>query len=153
VSEKRTDPLVIVGVDGSNPARAALRWAAAFAHTMRARLDVITVWHTPTTFAGPGYIPAVADLSVEYEKLLNEVVDDVFGSDRPASMTLHVREGNAAHVLIEASKDAELVVVGSRGHGGFAGLLLGSVSAKLAEHAACPVLIHHGNVDAPEAWR
>ncbi len=133
MSDTHADPLVVVGVDGSNSARSALRWAAAFARASRSRLDVITVWHPPTTFAGPGYIPSVADFSEAYERLLNEVVDDAFGSERPSFMTLHVREGNAAHVLIEASKDADLLVVGSRGHGGFAGLLLGSVSAKVAD--------------------
>ena len=148
--KSHTEPLIVVGIDGSTSSKLALRWAASFALMSGARLDVLMAWHTPTTFAGPGYIPAVADLSVDHEKVLNEVVDDVFGADRPSYMSLLVREGNAAHLLIEASKAADLIVVGSRGHGGFAGLLLGSVSAKLAEHASCPVLIHHGNTKTPE---
>lgn len=149
MNQAHTEPLIVAGVDGSPSSRAALRWAASFAAMSGARLDVVMAWHIPTTFAGPGYIPAVSNLSVDYEKVLNEVVDEVFGADRPPYMTLLVREGNAAHLLIEASKDADLVVVGSRGHGGFAGLLLGSVSAKLAEHASCPVLIHHGDNQLP----
>ena len=148
--QTQTEPLVIAGVDGSPSSKAALRWAQSFAAMSGGRLDVLMAWHVPTTFAGPGYIPAVSNLSVDHEKLLNEVVDEVFGADRPSYMTLLVREGHAAHLLVEASTDADLIVVGSRGHGGFAGLLLGSVSAKVAEHAACPVLIHHGDTQLPE---
>lgn len=136
--------LVVVGVDGSESSKAALRWAADYAASVGARLDVITAWHLPSTFTGPGYIPATFDLEVDYQKVLEQVVDEVFGAERPSFLRLVVREGGAAQLLIEASKDADLVVVGSRGHGGFAGLLLGSVSAKLAEHAKCPVLIMHG---------
>jgi nucleotide-binding universal stress UspA family protein len=141
-------PLVVVGVDGSDSSKAALRWAADYAASVGARLDVLTAWHLPTTFAGPGYIPAGFDLGVDYDKVLEQVVDEVFGAERPSFLRLVVREGGAAQLLMEASKDADLLVVGSRGHGGFAGLLLGSVSAKLAEHAKCPVLIMHGQLVA-----
>ena len=66
-------------------------------------------------------------------------------------MQLVVREGGAAKVLLEASEGAVMLVVGSRGHGGFAGLLLGSVSANVAEHAGCPVFIVHGDQPPPPA--
>ena len=148
--EKHPEPLVVVGVDGSDSSKAALRWAARFAAMFGGRVDVITAWHIPTTFAGPGYIPSTFDLSVDYEKVLGNVVDEVFGSERPRNMRLAVREGSAARVLLDESKDATMLVVGSRGHGGFAGLLLGSVSAKVAEHATCPVLIIHGDGAVPE---
>lgn len=68
-------------------------------------------------------------------------VDDVFGEQRPNGMQLRAIQGGGAPVLLDASRDALMVVVGSRGRGGFAGLLLGSVSAKVAEHAECPVLV------------
>ena len=74
---------------------------------------------------------------------LTRQVDQVFGAHRPQDLRLVVREGYPAHVLIEASKDAALLVVGSRGHGGFVGLLLGSVSANCAERANCPVVVVH----------
>jgi nucleotide-binding universal stress UspA family protein len=150
VIEKHPEPLVVVGVDGSESSKTALRWAAQFATVIGGRVDVIAAWHIPTTFAGPGYIPAAFDLSVDYEKVLGDIVDEVFGADRPLNMRLLVREGSAAHVLLEAGKEATLLVVGSRGHGGFAGLLLGSVSSKVAEHATCPVLIIHGDGAFPE---
>ncbi len=139
-----TQPLVVVGVDGSDSSKAALRWGADYAASIGARLDVLTAWHMPTGFAGPGYIPPAFNVQADYEKVLEQVVDEVFGTERPSFLRLVVREGGAAQRLIEAGRDADLLVVGSRGHGGFAGLLLGSVSAKVAEHATCPVLIMHG---------
>jgi nucleotide-binding universal stress UspA family protein len=75
----------------------------------------------------------------------------VFGGRRPPGLRTDVREGNAARVLLEASEGARMLVVGSRGHGGFAGLLLGSVSAACAEHASCPVLVLHGTTPPPPA--
>jgi nucleotide-binding universal stress UspA family protein len=150
VTDQRPEPLVVVGVDGSDSSKAALRWAAQFATITGGHVDVITAWHIPSTFAGPGYVPAAFDQSTDYEKVLGDMVDEVFGPHRPRNMQLLVREGSAARVLLEASKQATLLVVGSRGHGGFSGLLLGSVSAKVAEHATCPVLIIHGNGALPE---
>lgn len=144
-----TKPRIVVGVDGSEPSKVALRWAAAFAAATGARIDAVVAWHLPSTF-GYSYIPPAFDMHDNYAKVLSEVVDDVFAGDRPSGMRLRVLEGTPAHVLIDASRDATLLVVGSRGHGGFAGLLLGSVSAKVAEHADCPVLIIHGERTPPE---
>jgi nucleotide-binding universal stress UspA family protein len=73
----------------------------------------------------------------------------VFGGDRPAGLVTRVEQGGAARILIDVSQGANLLVVGSRGHGGFAGLLLGSVSSACAEHAACPVLVVHGETPPP----
>ncbi len=94
-------------------------------------------------------MPADWDPSGDAEKFLAATVDEVFGAHRPQGLRLTVREGNAAKVLLEASGDARMLVVGSRGHGGFAGLLLGSVSAACAEHAICPVLVLHGTTPPP----
>jgi nucleotide-binding universal stress UspA family protein len=134
---------IVVGVDGSAPSRHALRWAAQLASTSNAVIDAVAVWEWPTG-SGWSVIPMNWDPRADTEKMLTEEIDNAFGADRPAGLSLLVIEGNAAQVLIEASKRASLIVVGSRGHGGFAGLLLGSVSASVAEHGKCPVLVVHG---------
>jgi nucleotide-binding universal stress UspA family protein len=134
---------IVVGVDGSEQSRAALRYAARLAGPLDARLEVVGAWHVPISYGLAG--PAVEwNPKEDITQCVNQVVDDVFGSDRPGDLEILVQNGNVAHVLIERSRGAALLVVGSRGHGGFAGLLLGSVSAAVAEHATCPVLVMHG---------
>ncbi len=134
---------IVVGVDGSDGSKQALRWAARIAATENARIDAVSAWDFPSTF-GWGTLPPDYSPQVDVEQLLAETVDEVFGANRPADMRLATFEGNPAYTLLNASKDAFMVVVGSRGHGGFAGVLLGSVSARVAELASCPVLVVHG---------
>lgn len=137
-----TEKKIVVGVDGSEPSKAALRWAARAADITGSRIDAVIAWQTPAmygwTMADPHWHP-----DRDAEKVIAATVDEVFGSDRPHDLRMIVEEGNAAKVLLDASKDAELLIVGSRGRGGFVGLLLGSVSASCAEHASCPVLVVH----------
>jgi nucleotide-binding universal stress UspA family protein len=141
---------IVVGVDGSDESQRALRSAANLADVLDATLEAIAVWNYPLAL-GMSPLPAEWNPQADFEKMLTETVDKVFGSDRPERLTLQVREGNPAPTLLEAGEDALMIVVGNRGHGGFAGLLLGSVSAKVAEHAHCPVLVIHGDqiVTAP----
>jgi nucleotide-binding universal stress UspA family protein len=137
---------VVVGVDGSSQSKRALRWAAAVAASFDAEIEAVAAWQVPAMSGwGPAGIPwqPLQDM----EQCLTEAVDDVFGANRPERLRLTVQEGHAAQVLIRASKGAAMVVVGSRGHGGFTGLLLGSVSATVAELAHCPVLVIHGEED------
>jgi nucleotide-binding universal stress UspA family protein len=143
-------PRVVVGVDGSDESKQALRWAAHFAASTGARIDAVTAWQYPGSF-GWSAVPVDWDPRRDMEKTLAEAVDQVFGALRPKDIRLAVLEGNAAKVLLDESNGALMLVVGSRGHGGFAGLLLGSVSANLAEHATCPVLVIHGNHPPTEA--
>jgi nucleotide-binding universal stress UspA family protein len=139
---------VVVGVDGSAPSEKALRWGAHIAKMYGARLEAVIAWDYPAA-VGWAAVPENWHPDQDNEQVLKDTVRAVFGDDPPAGMRTHVREGGAAKVLIEACDGAMVLVVGSRGHGGFAGLLLGSVSANVAEHAPCPVLIIHGDQPPP----
>jgi nucleotide-binding universal stress UspA family protein len=131
---------VIVGVDGSAPSKAALRWAARICERTGNPIEAVIAWEWPRSY---GWSPMLEEWhpDAEAEKMLQQTLDDVFGSQRPAGVVASVRHGAPRNVLIEASDGAEMLVVGSRGHGGFTGLLLGSVSAACAEHAHCPVVV------------
>jgi nucleotide-binding universal stress UspA family protein len=139
---------IVVGVDGSRHSQHALAWAAHFAAAYGARLDVVAAWEYPQSYGWSAIAPEWSPAG-DMEKVLDNAVSSVFGSHPPAGLDLQVREGGAAKVLLEASQNATMLVVGSRGHGGFAGLLLGSVSANVAEHASCPVFISHGDQAPP----
>jgi nucleotide-binding universal stress UspA family protein len=141
-------PRVVVGVDGSQGSKQALRWAAYVAASAQARVEAVAAWEFPLGY-GWGTVPQEWSPAQDTQTNLADTVDEVFGAARPADMRLIVLEGNAARILLEQSQRALLLVVGSRGHGGFAGLLLGSVSASVAEHAACPVLVIHGGQNPP----
>jgi len=136
--------LIVVGVDGSGHSRQALRWGAQLAAIFGARLHAVIAWEYPASF-GWAAVPGNWDPREDTLGLLRQTVREVFGDEPPAGLQLEVREGSAARALLDASERADLLIVGSRGHGGFAGLLLGSVSANVAEHAPCPVLIIHGD--------
>jgi nucleotide-binding universal stress UspA family protein len=141
------DPIV-VGLDGSPQSRQALRWAAEMARLLDAPINVVTAWQYPTTY---GYASPLPDWNPETDmrRVQTEAIAGVFGHEAPAGLTQLLEPGSAAAVLLRAAETALMLVVGSRGHGGFAGLLLGSVSATVAEHAACPVLIVHGDKPPP----
>jgi nucleotide-binding universal stress UspA family protein len=138
--------LIVVGVDGSKASSAALWWAAEEARLRGARLKVVHAWHMPTFVYGAYMIPPeeLEGFRSEAEALLDRQLAQVLGEHTELSVLRELKEGPAAKAIIEASKDAELVVVGSRGRGGFSGLLLGSVSGHVAQHAHCPVTIVRG---------
>ena len=139
---------IVVGVDGSEPSKQALRWGAHLAARFGARLDAVAAWDFPAGF-GFASAPSDWDPARDMRQALDETVQAVFGDQPPPGLRREAREGGAARVLIEASRGATMLVVGSRGHGGFTGLLLGSVSGNVAEHAPCPVLIMHGHQPPP----
>ena len=138
---------IVVGVDGSEQSKFALNWARRIASRTGAAVDAVTSWHFPANF-GWGYAADAWNPEDDARKCLTDSVDEVFGADRPSGLRMLVREGLPAKVLLDESKGAAMLIVGCRGHGGFAGLLLGSVSASCAEHATCPVLVVHGNQPA-----
>lgn len=143
---------VVVGVDGSPCSAVALRWARRLAELSGTGLDVVTAWEPPFQFGwseGFAYLPEEWDPHAEAEKLANTTIDEVFGSDRPGDLRVLVAEGDPVTVLLEHSRAAIALVVGSRGHGRFAAMLLGSTSTRCAEHATCPVLVVHGEQPPP----
>lgn len=134
---------IIVGVDGSGPSVRALAWAAAEARVHEAELVAAAAWEFPFVPSGPGagfYVgPSSEDLAAEAGRHLDEAL---------AAVDLHgvtvrraVEYGTPAGVLLALAEDADLLVVGARGHGGFAGLLLGSVSQQVSTHAVCPTVV------------
>jgi nucleotide-binding universal stress UspA family protein len=137
---------VIVGVDGSDSSVAALRWACDLASSIGSSIEVVTTWHWPMSLGAAIPIPTGYDPADDAQKLVDEVVATVAEAYPTAAIRTRVVEGNPSLALVEASKHAALLVVGSRGHAEFAGLLLGSVSQHCAAHAACPVLIYRDRI-------
>jgi nucleotide-binding universal stress UspA family protein len=132
---------IVVGVDGSEPSLDALRWAAAQARLTHATLHVVAAWHFPASL---GWAPAWApgwDPAADATEALGQVVKHVLGSSDDLEVHQHVVEGHPAPVLVQLALNADLLVVGSRGHGEFAGMLLGSVSEHCASNSPCPVVI------------
>jgi nucleotide-binding universal stress UspA family protein len=139
---------IVVGVDGSPGSRAALRWAHKEAQLRRTALEAVTVWQFPVMTSLPafGAMPPPEDLSQEAgESLLAILDEEEVSSTAEVPVTTVVTEGAAAPALLDASEGADLLVVGSRGHGGFSGLLLGSVSQQCATHGRCPVVVVHAD--------
>jgi nucleotide-binding universal stress UspA family protein len=138
---------IVVGVDGSDTSRNALAWAYDEAGHHGASLVVVTTWHPPAMPMTPPYgnLPPEGygdQPRQEALDLLERFTSELVPKDPVVDVRTSVEEGkNPAKVLIERSKEADLLVVGSRGHGGFAGMLLGSVSQHLVAHAECPVVV------------
>jgi nucleotide-binding universal stress UspA family protein len=142
---------VVVGVDGSEPSKQALRWGLFLARTIGAEIDAVTAWTIPTLAGASGAWPADWNPQQDAADVLHCTVIEVLGEQPPVPVREIVAVGGAPRALLDASKDARILVVGSRGHGGFSGLLLGSVSAACAEHAPGAVLVIHGHTPPPPA--
>ncbi len=135
-------PAIVVGVDGSGPSITALRWAGALAPLFQAHIRAVTCWQFQ--IAVGTFTPLLWDPEAEARKVCAAAVAKAFDGAPPAGLEKVTAEGAAGKVLVDESRTAQLVVVGSRGRGGFEGLLLGGVSTTVAEHAHCPVLVAHG---------
>ncbi len=139
-------PGITVGVDGSHHAQPALDWAVKEAGIRHAPLTVLAVHEVAANHwtGHPMVLPGEED---ELEKARQAAgaaatkAAEAVGDSKPASVTVRAVTGFAAHELINASKDSDLVVVGARGGGGFASLMLGSVSTQVVHHATCPVVV------------
>ena len=152
-SEEPAAPAILVGIDGSESSVKALRHARRLSDALGVRLEAVAVWqkaHSMYDFyqSQSGWTP-----EKDIQKLLDDAAEAAFGEDRPARFTTTVLQGVPTRTLIRYSAGSEMLVLGSRGHGGFTGMLLGSVSSALVAHATCPVLIVHnkGQVQIDQA--
>lgn len=138
--DKSRQQRVVVGVDGSECAQEALAWALRYAADVGGHVTAVTAWHyAPLTSASGGVAPHTPDPRIAAESQLAAAIEkaevDASQIDR------EVVHGHPAGVLIDRSRDADLLVVGHRGHGGFSEMLLGSVSTHCVHHAQCPVVV------------
>lgn len=138
---------IVVGVEGSGGAKAALRWAIKEARFRNAVVEVVTAFANTYVPASPdfNYVPLdPIDLEAEVQRMQDAVIDEVletFDGEPGVEIKRILLRGRAADTLIHAAEGADMLVVGSRGRGGFRGLLLGSVSQQIAQHGSCPVVI------------
>jgi nucleotide-binding universal stress UspA family protein len=139
--------VIVVGIDYSEGSKAALRFALAEAKLRHATLRAVHSAHSDYIGAPgiEGFYPLtggdLSDVLKAAEAALEAIVTDVASDERDVEIECRVVDASPGAALVEESREAELLVVGSRGHGGFAGLLLGSVGQQCAQHAACPVVI------------
>jgi nucleotide-binding universal stress UspA family protein len=137
---------IIVGIDGSAHSRHALEWAIREAAIRRAPLTVLTVQQAVAGYWGgavayPGDQALAEEVLKAAQQETDEVLDRLDDEVRPSSVTVQTVTGLPAEVLLNAAADADMIVVGSRGAGGFRKLLMGSVSSQVTHHAHCPVVI------------
>ncbi|MDR6436666.1 nucleotide-binding universal stress UspA family protein [Paenarthrobacter nicotinovorans] len=133
---------IVVGVDGSEASIEALREAQRLAVPLGGTVEAIAYWDFPPVYEG--YVAmGITGFEEAAGQVLKESVEKAFGIDVPNNVNSHLEQGHPRQGLIKASRGAEMVVVGRRGHGGFGGLLMGSVSSACVAHAHCPVLVVH----------
>jgi nucleotide-binding universal stress UspA family protein len=133
---------IVVGIDGSDSSKAALRWAGRQAELTGADLRAVMTWHVPAmAYGAAAPMPSNLDFERPTRDILNTSIDEVLGDNPPFKVSARVVESPAAQGLLAAAESAELLVVGSRGHGAFTGMLLGSVSEHCVAHASCPVVV------------
>jgi nucleotide-binding universal stress UspA family protein len=139
--EAEATPRIVVGTDGSPSSLAALEWAASQAELTGATLDVLMTWEWPASYGWSIPIPTGCDPEHDTAKALDQLLEPVRKEHPRITIQATVIEGHPAPLLVKASQGADLLVVGSRGHGEFAGMLLGSVSEHCVANAHCPVLV------------
>lgn len=133
---------IIVGVDGSEASVEALRQAQMLAESLHADIEAIACWEFPQMYDGY-VVMGIEGFEENARNTLNGAVLSAFGPEAPANVRTRLIQGEAKAALIEASKKADLLVVGRRGRGGFRGMHLGSVSSSSIAHAKCPVMVVH----------
>ncbi|WP_205324574.1 universal stress protein [Glycomyces sp. YM15] len=133
---------IVVGVDGSGPSVKALEWAVRHARRTGAKVEAVQAWEVPTMYgSGMMVLPGGEEFDQSARQSLEAAVNHALGGRMDVEVEHHTVGGHPAKTLIDMSEGADLLVVGSRGHGGFVGSLIGSVSHYCVNHASCPVVI------------
>jgi nucleotide-binding universal stress UspA family protein len=137
---------IVVGVDGSAGGRAALEFAAREATLREARLRVVCAWEIPPGVYAGGFAPGLDQQTLDgFRQGAERIAQEAVAAAKKLQPTIESEgvaiQGQPAEVLLEEAQGADLIVVGNRGHGGFASLLLGSVSHQVVQHARCPVTV------------
>ena len=133
---------IVVGIDGSPSSLDALAWAARQADLTGSSLELIMTWEWPSSYGWAVALPSDFDPEEDVRHALESALEVVRAEHPGLGIDPRVVNGHPAPILVEASKGADLLVVGSRGHGEFVGMLIGSVSEYCATNAHCPVLVH-----------
>ncbi|MFF9375774.1 universal stress protein [Streptomyces griseoluteus] len=146
-------PRIVVGVDGSESSKQALRWALRQAEATGSVLEAVTAWEYPQLYGSLGWMPPLSEEEVDFERIARQVlldaVKEVAGPEPSVELRTTVAFGPPTSVLLEASRGASLLALGSRGHGGFKEALLGSVGQHCTHHATCPVVVVRGAPENP----
>ena len=144
-SSSSTGGTIVVGIDGSPTSERALRWAVDRARETGQEVEAVIAWDHPVSAGIPVNYGAAQMSAADWEGTSRTVLDEslhhALTDDEIALVRTRVVQGHPARVLMDAAAGADQIVVGSRGHGGFAGMLLGSVSQHLTAHAPCPVTV------------
>jgi nucleotide-binding universal stress UspA family protein len=134
--------LVVVGVDGSGESVTALKWAAAYAATVGGRVRAVMAWHYPAAYGAAPVGHAPAAVTDEVRLQMTEALAKAIADAAPSvDVEQEIGYGHPAQVLVDQSANADLLVVGNRGHGAFTGMMVGSVSIHCVTHAHCPVVV------------
>jgi nucleotide-binding universal stress UspA family protein len=142
--QDRDDRRIVVGVDGSPSSMTALRWAILQAELTGCDVEAVTAWQLPSRYGFAAVTDRATDFEGDARKVLADALNEVSSVEPDVLIRSSVAEGHPAEVLVRAARGADMLVVGSRGHGGFTEAVLGSVSQYCVHHAPCPVLVIRG---------
>jgi len=144
---------IVVGVDGSDSSKGALRWAVREARQTGADLQVVMTWQNPYADMWVPADPPGTDPMALIRRALDRTIDEVLGEHPAVAVQATALSGPRPRLLVEEAVGADLLVFGNRGHGGFAGVLLGSVSLHCVSHAPCPVVVGRGKATPAQQVR
>ena len=140
---KQEQGVVVAGVDGSPSSRRAFDWALWQAEATGMKVVAVLAWRAPTGYGTGALVASGVEWSEEARIALESIVSPASAEWPQVPVEQRIIEGHPAEILLNQAEGADLLVVGSRGHGGFVGTLLGSVSNHCVQHATCPVVVVH----------